>query len=135
VAEREAERLAARCASYQYRLGQVPKWVLAGMDARWERVGVLEHRVQMLLGIFAARGVLPLEFKPAHSVADLLLQHLDELEREADQKGGVQQLLVDRFAKVYKVGVAVGVFPQAAYVAPTKRYHRRGTEAQVVSFM
>jgi hypothetical protein len=103
VAEREAERLAARCASYQQRVGHVPKWILAGMDARWERVGAVEHRVQMLLGIFAARGVLPLEFKPAHSVGDLLVQHLDELEREADEKGGVQQMLADHFARAYKV--------------------------------
>ncbi len=59
-------------------------------------------------------GVLPLEFKPAHGVGDLLTQHLDELECEADQKGGVQQLLADHFARVYKVGAAPGVFPRAA---------------------
>ncbi len=35
-----------------------------------------------------AKGVLPLEFKPAHSVGDLLVQHLEELEREAEDKGG-----------------------------------------------
>jgi hypothetical protein len=47
--------------------------------------------------------VLPLEFKPAHNVDDLLLQHLDELEREAEAKGGVQQMVADHFAKVYKL--------------------------------
>ncbi len=57
----------------------------------------------MLLGIFAAHGVLPLEFKPAYSVGDLLVQHLDDLEQEADAKGGIQQVLADHFAKVYKV--------------------------------
>ncbi len=60
----------------------------------------------MLLGIFASHGVLPLEFKPAYSVGDLLLQHLDALEQEAGEKGGVQQLLADHFARVYKVAVA-----------------------------
>jgi hypothetical protein len=105
VAEGEAGRLAERCAAHHERLGHVPKWVLAGMDARWERVGALEHRVQMLLGIFAACGVLPLEFKPAHSVGDLLVQQLDELEREADEKGGVAQVLADHFAHVYRVGL------------------------------
>ncbi len=33
-----------------------------------------------LLRIFAAKGVLPLEFKPAYSVGDLVTQYLDELE-------------------------------------------------------
>jgi hypothetical protein len=59
----------------------------------------------MLLGIFLAKGVLPLEFKPAHSVGDLLTQHLDDLEQEAERKGGVLQTLADHFAKMYKVDV------------------------------
>jgi hypothetical protein len=63
----------------------------------------LDHRVQMLLGIFASHGVLSLEFKPAYSVGDLLTQHLDELEQEAERKGGVLKTLADHFAKVYQV--------------------------------
>ena len=59
----------------------------------------------MLLGTFASHGALPMEFKPAYSVGDLLLQHLDELEQEAEEKGGMQQLLADHFAKVYKVSM------------------------------
>jgi hypothetical protein len=47
--------------------------------------------------------VLPLEFKPAYSVGDLLTQHLDELEEEAERKGEVLQTLSDHFAKIYKV--------------------------------
>jgi hypothetical protein len=47
--------------------------------------------------------VLPLDFKPAHNVGDLVLQHLDALEQEAEEKGGVQQVLAEHFAKVYKV--------------------------------
>ena len=75
------------------------------MDEGFRRVEHIEHRVQMLLGIFGAYGVLPLEFKPAHSVGDLLVQHLDDLEQEAGKKGGVQQVLADHFAKVYKVAM------------------------------
>jgi hypothetical protein len=56
------------------------------MDERFRRVEQVEQRVQMLLGIFASRGVLHLEFKPAFSVGDLLLQHLDALEQEAQEK-------------------------------------------------
>jgi len=59
----------------------------------------------MLLGIFASHGVLPLECKPTCSVGDLLLQHLDALAQEAEEKGGMQQVLADHFSKVYKVGL------------------------------
>jgi len=103
VADAEERRLAARCAHYQERFGHVPRWVVRGMGARWARVEAVEHRVQMLLGIFAARGVLPVEFKPAHSVGDLVLQHLDDLEQEAEEKGGIERVLADHFARVYKV--------------------------------
>jgi hypothetical protein len=43
--------------------------------------------------------VLSLGFAPAYSERDLLL-HLDALEQEAEEKGGVQQLLAEHFAKV-----------------------------------
>jgi hypothetical protein len=56
----------------------------------------------MLLEIFSAKSGLPLDFKPAHSVGDLLTQHRDDLEQEAERKGGVMQALRDHFAKVYK---------------------------------
>ncbi len=59
----------------------------------------------MLLGIFAAHGVLPLEFKPAYYVGNWLVQHLDDLEREADKKGGVPHALADYFAKGYKIAL------------------------------
>jgi hypothetical protein len=105
IAEKEVERITARCRRYQDQGKAVPAWVRAGMDERFRRVEQIEQRVQMLLGIFASHDVLPLEFKPACSVADLLLQHLDALERDAEAKGGVQQLLADHFAKVYRVSM------------------------------
>jgi hypothetical protein len=57
----------------------------------------LEHHVQMLLGIVSAKRGVPLEFKPAYSVGDLLTRHLDEFEQEADRKGGVLHTLGDHF--------------------------------------
>ena len=60
--------------------------------------------MQLLLGIFSAKVVLPLEFKPAYSVGDLLTQHLEELEQEAERKGSISQTLADHSAKVHKVG-------------------------------
>jgi hypothetical protein len=61
------------------------------------------------LGIFSAKGVLSLEFKPAYSVGDLLTQHLEELKQEADRNGGALQTLSDHFTKVYMM-----VMPPAA---------------------
>jgi hypothetical protein len=46
------------------------------MEELYRHTQQVEHLVQMLLGICGAKGVLPLGFKPAHSVGDLLLQHL-----------------------------------------------------------
>jgi hypothetical protein len=105
IVEKEVERITAKCRRYQEQGKPVPAWVRGGMEERFRRVEQIEQRVQMLLGIFASHGVLPLEFKPAYSVGDLLLQHLDALEREAEEKGGIQQLLADQFAKVYKVSL------------------------------
>ncbi len=59
--------------------------------------------MEMFLGVFLTKGVLPLEFKLANSVGDLLTQHVDELEQEAQDKGGVQQVLADNFAKVVRI--------------------------------
>jgi hypothetical protein len=103
VVEKDVARITTKCQRYQERQGYVPRWVERGMGERFSRIEQLEHRVQMLLGIFSAKGVLPLEFKPAHSVGDLLTQHLDELEHEAERKGGVLQTLSDHFGRVYKV--------------------------------
>src|SRR5215831_19508161 len=86
IAEKEVERITAKCRRYQEQGKQVPAWVHTGMDERFRRVEQFEQRVQMLLGVFASHGVLPLEFKPAHSVGDLLLQHLDGLEQEVEEK-------------------------------------------------
>jgi hypothetical protein len=101
-------RITAKCERYAAK-DQEPR---AGCGAGWmrgfRRVEQIEQRVQMLLGIFASHGVLPLEFKPAHSIGDLLVQHLDDLEREADANGGVQQVLANHFAKVYKMALPKG---------------------------
>jgi hypothetical protein len=81
VAEKEVDRITTKCRRNQEQGKPIPAWVRAGMDERFRRVEQTEQRVQMLLGIFASHGVLPLEFKPAYSVGDLLLQHMDALEQ------------------------------------------------------
>ena len=87
------------------------------MGAHLERAEQVRHRVQMLLGIFGARGVLPLHLKPVHSVGDLLTQHLDDLEAEAEAKGGLSQVLADHFARTYKISAPRDLFGQAATAA------------------
>jgi hypothetical protein len=49
--------------------------------------------------------MLLIEFKPAYSVGDLVLQHLIALEQETNVKLGVQQLLADHFAKVHTISL------------------------------
>jgi hypothetical protein len=97
--------ITARCLRHQVQGKFLPRKVQMAIDERFRRVEQMEQRVQMLVGIFASHRVLPLEFKPAYSVRDLLLQHLDELEQVAERKGGVLQALSDHFAKVYKVSL------------------------------
>jgi hypothetical protein len=109
VVKKEVARITAKCQRYQERQGYVPRWVERGMGERFALAEQLEHRVQMLLGIFSAKGVLPLEFKPVYSVGDLLTQHLDELDQEAERKGGVLQALSDHFARVYKVSASASL--------------------------
>jgi hypothetical protein len=109
LAEKEAERLTRRCEHYAELGRAVPEWVWAGMGERFARLQQVEHRVQMLLGAFGAKGVLPLEFKPACSVKDLLAQHVGDLEAEAERKGGVERVLSVHFAKVYKVALPCGL--------------------------
>jgi hypothetical protein len=76
-------------------------WLERRMSERFSRVEQLELQVQMLLGAFSAKGVLSLEFKPAYCVGGPLTQHLGELEKEAQRKGGVTRVLEDHFARVF----------------------------------
>jgi hypothetical protein len=73
VAEEEVERIIAKCQRHHGRQGSVPRWVERGMGES----GMGERYSW--------------------------LEQLDELEQEAERKGGVLQMLTDRFARVYKV--------------------------------
>ena len=75
IAEKEVARLTATCEHYEQANQLIAPWVQRGMDERFRRVQQVEARIQMLLGIVAAQEVLPLEFTPAHNVADLLVQY------------------------------------------------------------
>jgi len=125
-AEREAERLSARRALLLARLeAETPgglsgvgedelRACLAVIDAgrgrAAERADVIRHRLQTLLGIWAARGVLPLEVAPTESVADLYRRHADELERLAEEVGGAGALLQRHYQKTFKVAAPRDLF-------------------------
>ena len=123
-AEKEAERLAARRARLLAKLevseglDQVAEEELRaklavieeGRGVALERPERVRHRLQTLLGVFDAYGVTAQQIKPVVSVADLVPQHLDALEAEAEEKGGIAQLLHDHFQKLYKVSAPLGAF-------------------------
>jgi hypothetical protein len=54
IAEKEVERITAKCRRYQEQGKAVPRWVRAGMDERFRRMEQMGLRVQMLLGIYCS---------------------------------------------------------------------------------
>jgi hypothetical protein len=127
-AEKEAARLAARRARLLAKLemhegvDQVAEEELRtklavieeGRGVALERPERIRHRLQTLLGVFDAYGVTAQQIRPVVSVGDLLSQHLDALEAEAKEKGGIAQLLHDHFQKLYKVSAPLCQFDGAA---------------------
>jgi hypothetical protein len=62
------------------------------------------------LGIWAARGVLPLEVPPIASMAELYWRHADELETLAEEEGGAPALLQKHYQKTFKVAAPRDLF-------------------------
>jgi hypothetical protein len=87
-AEKEVERITATCRRSQAHSQAAPIWGRREMEERVRRVDPVEQRAPTLVGIGAAHGGAPLPFTPASSVGDLLVQRLDALEQEAEEKGG-----------------------------------------------
>jgi hypothetical protein len=78
-----------------------------GRGVAADRAERVRHRLQTLLGVFDAYCVTAQQIKPVVSVGDLVAQHLEALEAEADEKGGIAYLLHDHFQKLYKVSVPI----------------------------
>jgi len=69
--------------------------------------------LDMALGVFASAGVVHLRVQREADVSnlgDLLLYSLDDLEDIARNKGGVRQLLDEKWRKVYKANAPRGIF-------------------------
>jgi len=123
-AEREAGRVAQRRGRLLARLDDVegldalPEDELrarlavidGGRGMAAERAEAIRHRLQMLLGIWAAKGVLPLEIAPLESVAELYRRHAAELEALAEEVGGAPALLRKHYQKTFKVAAPTDLF-------------------------
>jgi hypothetical protein len=123
-AEQEAQRLNVRRARLLAQLEHAEGLDQVAEEELRARLAVIEegrgvavehaervrHRLQTLLGVFDAYGVTARQIKPVVSVADLLQEHLEALEVEAEEKGGVAQLLHDHFEKLYRVSAPLSQF-------------------------
>lgn len=125
-AAKEAERLALRRAVLLAQLEKETPGGLDGMDEAElrtrlavidagrglleERPDVLRHRLAMLLGIWSAKGVLPLEVEPVPDVAALFRRHQADLSALAQEKDGVPALLLKHYQKTFKVSAPADLF-------------------------
>ncbi len=87
-----------------------------GLGARLDTPTRAEKRAQLLdmaLGVFSSAGVVHLRVQREAEVSnlgDLLLYSLDDLEEIAVEKGGIRQLLDEKWRKVYKASAPRGLF-------------------------
>jgi hypothetical protein len=90
--------------------------VRLGLGARLDTPTRAEKRAQLLdmaLGVFTSAGVVHLRVQREADVAnlgDLLLYSLDDLEEIAAVKGGIHQLLDEKWRKVYQANAPRGLF-------------------------
>ncbi len=90
-----------------------------GLGARMDTTTRAEKRAQLLdmaLGVFTSAGVVHLRVQREADVAnlgDLLLYSLDDLEDIAREKGGIRQLLDEKWRKVYQANTPRGLFTTA----------------------
>jgi hypothetical protein len=90
--------------------------VRLGLGARLDAPTRAEKRAQLLhmaLGVFTSAGVVHLRVQREADVTnlgDLLLYSLDDLEAIAAEKGGIRQLLDEKWRKVYHANAPRGVF-------------------------
>lgn len=74
-----------------------------GEQRRLKYYEQVDHLAKMALGVFTSVGVTKGELPPFSHVADLLDYLCDDLEAIAQEKGGIGQMLYDKWCKVYKI--------------------------------
>src|SRR5262249_33612307 len=63
----------------------------------------VDHLAKMALGVFTSIGVTKGKLPPFSHVGDLLEYLCDDLEAIAKEKGGIGQMMYDKWCKVYKI--------------------------------
>jgi hypothetical protein len=87
-----------------------------GLGSRLDTPTHAEKRAMLLdmaLGVFSSAGVVHLRVQreaDMSNLGDLLLYSLDDLEEIATKKGGIRQLLDEKWRKVYKANAPRGLF-------------------------
>ncbi len=93
-----------------------PQTFSVGLGARLDTATRTQKRwmlLEMALGVFTSAGVVHLRVQREADVSnlgDLLLYSLDDLEDIAAKKGGIRQLLDEKWRKVYQANVPRSLF-------------------------
>jgi hypothetical protein len=98
----QMERLARELADYQHSKRRQGRKRLK--DERQEQyLRNVEHLAHVAGGLFAISGVLKQDLPSIATMPDLMLFIADELDKIAQYKGGVAQMLYDKWCREYKV--------------------------------
>ncbi len=95
-----------RQANAAYRVQQSKKLLQKLIDREELRLKYhekVDHLAKIVLGVFTVVGVTRGTLPPFTQVADLLEHLCDDLEAIASEKGGIGQMLYDKWCKAYKV--------------------------------
>jgi hypothetical protein len=79
------------------------KLLTAGEKRQLRYYEHVDHLAKMALGVFTSIGVTKGALPPMTSIGDLLEYLCDDLEEIANKKGGIGQMLYDKWCKVYKM--------------------------------
>src|SRR5690242_2930959 len=102
-------RVAALAAAKHGRTGS-PREEGAAEARRRRRIEAVQRLAEMALGVFAGAAVVKAELPRVGSVADLLCYLVDDLEEVARAKGGIGQILHDKWCRTYKITPPRGLF-------------------------
>ena len=93
----------AQAAKVAQEMKALKKKLTIGDRRRLKYYEHVDHLAKMALGVFTSVGVTKGALPPFTHVGDLLEYLCDDLEAIAQEKGGIGQMLYDKWCKVYKV--------------------------------
>lgn len=103
LAKGAQDKLLAQCDDDEQRAVRV----LRGMGVRDDQLDTCTQLLDMAVGVFTSAGVVSLAgFEDCQAIEDVVAGVLTELEDVAKEKGGVSQLLEDKWQKRFKLAVA-----------------------------